>query len=169
MTYLKLKSMGILLMGLVVPEWFKVICDGCSIPKGFRWLGRARHSIAICRIHDFWYYIIPFCLPPDSEFREMYKMTADFEFKLNRRKISRYKLIGRMYAVAYFWGVRIGGNQALNKSVDMLVVMGPRTHEDLDELIEISERVIPHYDPVWRDEIVFFIRKRINTKEEWKA
>lgn len=166
MNYKKLKSMGILLMGLVVPEWFKVICDGCSIPKGFRWLGRARHSIAICRIHDFWYYIIPFSLSPDNEFREMYKMTADFEFKLNRRKISKYRIIGRLYAVAYFWGVRIGGNGALNKSVDMLVVMGPRTHEDLDELIDMAEKAIPHFDKAWRDKVELRIRKRINTQGE---
>jgi len=119
--------------GLLVPVWFELQSDGCSVPFGKvgRVMLQARKAKPVCVKHDFDYYTIAIQYPPGDE-RRIARMTADYTLKLNRKKVAKCSVIGRMYAWKYFRAVRAFGAQCVRSYADLQI---PPTIEALDELI----------------------------------
>ena len=119
-----LASRGVLLAGPVVPNWFKLQSDGCSIPSRFmsKFLD-ALQTRAACYIHDYEYYLVNCCCAQDSVDRKHYRKSADVNLQFNRVRIGRGSTKvgkwwkGQVFGRWYYRGVRIGGKRALNKKV----------------------------------------------------
>ncbi len=145
----QLEADGVYLHGAIVPEWFKPKCDGCSVPRGARWLMKANQGHAPCVIHDLSYFVIAIAFNPGNVLREHERIKADYQLKLNRSKVARYRLTGWMFGMFYFRGVRLGGKRAINKSLDELFSKTPPTINDLHDLVLHVETYYPDLDREW--------------------
>lgn len=126
---------GRLLVGPLVPGWFKKQSDGCSVPLGRigRWALKADQAKPTCSIHDFRYYEvgIQWDKKEDESKWKIGRMNADYELKQNRRLVAKRRLFGRLYAMSYFRAVRLFGSQSI-KTIPELVM--PPTIEAINEL-----------------------------------
>lgn len=138
----ELAQEGILLIGPVVPGWFKAFSDGCSVPKGLRWLMRAKYGCAACRIHDYRYHMIVCAYPSHATpQREAQRILADYELKHNRATTMRSRALGWLFGKLYYRGVRIGGTASF-KTNDEAVKRHP---DNTDDLTAFAYDVIENY------------------------
>lgn len=107
---------GRLLIGPLVPKWFKLQSDGCSVPLGKvgKWALKADQARPACIIHDLRYYEIAIQYDPEGTDAEkaswkLARMKADYELKQNRRLVAKVRFFGRLYAIKYFRAVRAFG------------------------------------------------------------
>ena len=128
----QLRRKGIRLAGPVVPEWFKELADGCSVPRGLRWIMRARHGRASCYIHDWRYYCAAIA-NPKGDIRAQNRMLADYELKQNRAASMRWRPVGWVFGSLYFRGVRVGGAYTMRDRVELMDRVPP-TPNDTDRL-----------------------------------
>lgn len=118
----ELAAEGVLLDGPIVPEWFKLQSDGCSVPTRLgRFFLRARQSRAGCYIHDFEYWLIALEWVAHSPEWVGARMAADYRLKQNRKLVARNKAIGWIYSRLWFRGVRVGGRSAVRASYELAV------------------------------------------------
>lgn len=130
-----LEMQGILLRGPLVPEWFKLQSDGCSVPTGFlRKVLKSSQTRAACYIHDFEYYLINICYQPNTLESRNARQMADVSLRWNRTRIGRNWLSGQVFGRWYYRGVRLGGKRALNKKHGTLVT--PPSMKSVDEIRE---------------------------------
>lgn len=118
-TRAELRDEGILLEGPIVPEWFKALSDGCSIPGRFtRWLLRAKMTRSVCLIHDLRYMMIDVMFEDATREKILARSLADRELQSNRRRLFRVPLLSRLFARAYYSGVHIGGVRPLRSAAE---------------------------------------------------
>lgn len=126
------------MIGPLVPRWFKLQSDGCSVPLGKlgRWALKADQAKPACIIHDFRYYEIAIQYDFEGSRSEKAKwktkrMQADYELKQNRRLVAKVRFFGRIYAIKYFRAVRAFGAKCI-KTIPELQI--PPTIKALEEL-----------------------------------
>lgn len=138
----ELAALGRLLHGPIVPDWFKKICDGCSVPTGIlRRALLAEQLVASCRGHDWRYYCIAIAYKPGNPLREQWRVLADYELKLNVKASFKRRWLGRMLGRFYYRGVRIGGSHALKSAEDLL----HKTPPNLQALGQLCEELRSNY------------------------
>ena len=145
----ELESEGVYLTGHIVPEWFKPKCDGCSVPRGLRRLMKANQGHSPCVLHDWKYFIIPLVYEPGNILREHERIQADYELKMNREKVAKNKLIGKLMGIFYYRGVRLGGKKALTKSRAEILSKAPHLSKDLLQLDKYAQMYYPDLDEAW--------------------
>ena len=123
----QLATEGKLLRGPIVPEFFKLQSDGCSIPLGRlgRFLLRAGQARPACYIHDYRYYLIATLWVTGALEWVNARWSADYELKLNRKLVAKYLFFGRIYAMLYFRPVRIGGRFTMKTPSELAVPPTP--------------------------------------------
>lgn len=141
-TRAQLARMGTLkrgdLDGVEPPGWFRLQCDGCSIPtRAGKLFLRAERFAWPCENHDFMYYLAALQWTPGSPQWQGARLRADARLKENIRLVAKNKFFGFMYSRIYFRGVRIGGRKAMRKpeknpETDKLAV--PPTAETREQL-----------------------------------
>jgi len=136
------------LWGPVVPEWFKPISDGCSVPKGLRWIMRARQGVAACRIHDYAYFCISFAYPPGHYRREELRIASDYMLRVNRRQILP-KFLRRVYGALYFRGVRIGGSKTMKSKARLQELLAKTEGFNQETFFSFLESEYPEIDKDW--------------------
>jgi len=144
----QLEKEGILLWGPVIPEWFKPISDGCSVPKGLKWIMRARQGVAACRIHDYAYFCISFAYPPGHYRREELRIASDYMLKVNRAK-SLPRILSRLYGALYFRGVRIGGSKTLKNKARLQELLSKTKGFVQEDFISFLRTEYPEIDQDW--------------------
>lgn len=118
----QLRISGVLLAGPVVPGFFKLASDGCSVPTGFlRKFLKADQTKAACRIHDYSYYLINICCEIGSKDHKHKRHIADATLRWNRTKIGKNWITGQIFGRLYYRGVRFGGGNALRKKHGKLI------------------------------------------------
>lgn len=134
----ELEAEGILLLGPLVPLWFRLQSDGGSVPGGWfgRWLLKEKQWRAAAFIHDFCYYIIALMYKPGSSAWVTARFRADDELKRNRRKCAKNRFIGWMTGRLIFRGVRVGGAVAM-RTVDEIAV--PPIIKSVEEVEALCE------------------------------
>ena len=143
-----LEANGTILFGPIVPEWFKPISDGCSVPKGLRWIARAKQGVAACRIHDYAYFCISFAYQPGHYRREELRMAADYMLRENRKKILPWG-IRTLYGALWFRGVRIGGSKNLKSKARLQELLSKVEDFNQVEFISFIESEYPTFDRDW--------------------
>jgi len=139
----ELKDAGHLLSGPIVPDWFKLLCDGCSVPTGIlKYLTMSEQCVAACRIHDWRYYCIAISYKPGNPLREQWRILADYELRLNIRQSFNRPMLGRLFGRIYYRGVRLGGSYALRDENEIL----ERIPQSLGNLAELTNHLKKNYD-----------------------
>ena len=128
-----------LLLGHLVPHWFKNQSDGCSAPGGRlgKWLLKTEQARAACYIHDFDYYLLAVEWKPKTPGWTGDRMQADYRLRINRRLVAKRKLFGRIYGLAYFRAVRLGGRYAMKRPGELVI---PPSIEAIDDLEQFLHR-----------------------------
>lgn len=157
----QLEEDGILLHGPIVPEFFKLQSDGCSIHLGpiGRFLLRAKQARPACYIHDYRYYLIAILWANGAIAWVNARFGADYELKRNRKLVAKYLFFGRIYAMIYFRPVRIGGRFTFKSPSDLAVpptvVALESVKKDLlkmeNPLTERAEAIIEYWRKVIED------------------
>ncbi len=129
----ELSYSGTLLLGHLVPPWFKKQSDGCSTPGGKLggWLLKTEQARAACYIHDFDYYLNAIQWVPKTPTWIGDRLQADYRLRINRKLVAKKKLIGWVYSRAYFRAVRLGGRYAMKRPGELVI---PPSIGDIDEL-----------------------------------
>lgn len=119
----QLEAEGKLLHGPIVPEFFKLQSDGCSVPLGRvgRFLMRADQARPACDIHDYRYYEIAILWATGAIEWVNARFAADYELKVNRKLVAKRLFFGRIYAAIYFRPVRIGGRLSIKKPSELAI------------------------------------------------
>jgi hypothetical protein len=144
-TRAELRAEGVELYGPIVPEWFKDICDGCSVPRGIRFIMRAKQGRAACRIHDWRYYCAAIANAKGDPVRDKNRIMADYELKVNRAASMRSRSVGWMFGSLYFRGVRAGGAYAMRDRLELMDRVPP-TKAAIDDLFEHIQKWYPDRD-----------------------
>lgn len=157
----QLEAEGILLYGPLVPEFFKLQSDGCSIPLGRvgRFLMRAKQARPACYIHDYRYYLMAILWATGAIEWVNARFSADYELKLNRKLVAKYRFFGKIYAAIYFRPVRTGGRLTIKKPSDLFVpptiVALEAVEKDLltmeDPLTERAEALLKYWRKIIED------------------
>jgi hypothetical protein len=135
----ELKLLGVLLLGPIVPEWFKRQSDGGSVPLG--WFGRfvfnERQWRAAAYIHDFWYYLIALLWDPEYEESDWVsaRMKADFELKQNRKAVAKHRIIGWAWGRIIYRGLRVGGAGSVRSREELVVPPTPAAITEIEACI----------------------------------
>ena len=158
----ELEEDGILLNGAIVPEWFKPKCDGCSVPGGLRWMMKANQGKAACVIHDWDHFCVPIAFNPGNILREHERIRSDYQLKINRAKVAKNRFVGRLLGMFYFRGVRFGGSNSINKSIEQLLEKAPPTRETLKDLVFYIETYYPDLDREWFEFVIENMSMHIN-------
>ena len=135
----QLEREGVLLLGPIVPEWFKAIADGCSVPRGIRWIMRAEQGRAACYIHDWRYYCAGIANEKGSGERAANRIMADYELKQNRAASMRSRAVGWIYGALYFRGVRAGGAYAMRDRIELMERIPPNRADAILLLSHIQD------------------------------
>lgn len=160
----ELAAQGRLLIGPVVPDWFKKICDGCSVPGWFlKKLLRADDYVASCRIHDWRFYLIAIAYIPGTPLSNRERAAADMELRINIRSTFINPLRAVFAPRVYYRGVRIGGRRSLREDGE-IIARCPRTLEDLTHLTAEIERLYPERDVKHCNEILNAYGRKIQRK-----
>lgn len=160
----QLERSGVRLSGPQVPEWFREIADGCSVPRGLRWLMRASHGRAACYIHDYRYYCAAIANGTGSQIRAKNRIMADYELKQNRAASMRWRSVGWVFGSLYFRGVRVGGAYAMRDRLELMDRVPP-TRDDLEKLFQhirewYPDRDVARVTSIWTEMHVAIRRAR---------
>lgn len=128
-----------LLLGWVVPPWFKKQSDGCSTPGGRvgRWALRTEQAKAACHIHDFDYYLNAIQWIPKTPGWVGDRLQADYRLRINRKLVAKNKMLGWIYSRAYFRSVRLGGRYAMKRTGELVI---PPSIQDIDDLEQFLDK-----------------------------
>jgi hypothetical protein len=154
----ELRDAGVELHGPIVPDWFKAIADGCSVPRGIRWVMRAKQGRAACYIHDWRYYCAAIANSEDDPTRAKNRIMADYELKQNRALSMRWRSVGWVFGALYFRGVRAGGAYAMRNRAQLMLRV-PETRDDAHALFDEIKAWYPDSDKqrvssLWADMVL---------------
>lgn len=143
----QLRLEGTELEGIILPDWFKESCDGCSIGKA-KHLGVLAELRSACRIHDAEYTIIPIVYEIKTKPAKKARKRADKRLFRNvktiigargKRPVRKFMLSRIAYGI-----VRSCGRWAVvpvRKKAERM----PRTEAQYEELCEmIDEYILRH-------------------------
>jgi hypothetical protein len=132
---------GVLLLGPIVPEWFKERCDNCSAPNKLKGKFMVSQLTSACRIHDLRFTMIPYVFEKGSLRREA-RRHADSEFLENCRVIvgarGAYRVRGFFLTRTVYATVRMFGRWAM-KEPNVTGPRMPKTTAELEQWLSIVD------------------------------